>query len=377
MSEASARMRWDPYVLARGDEFDAFWRAHLARRSRRLLLVIGMGFDSRTVEAAARLRALGADADVWLLAFENGFDDSPTRTTLTASNRGRLEWLFGSDRIRAVPVRIGGAAGGMATSRNTRDALKGAGAFGTYDDVVVDVSAMPRMVAMATVVKFLHDLDQSAKSGGPDVNLHVVTAESVDADLAFARGTLSEEVTSLHGFSGHLTAQSSVRTPRVWFPILGEGQRDRLDKIQTSLNPDEICPVIPFPSVDPRRGDRIIDEHREILFDEFRVEPKNILLASEYNPFEAYKQVFSAIDRYAQALDELGGCKAFVSPLSSKLLSMGGLLACYDHAVVKAGSRRVKIGIPYVETAMYGDPAPGGEVRAELHSMWIRGEWET
>ena len=33
------------------------------------------------------------------------------------------------------------------------------------------------------------------------------------------------------------------------------------------------------------------------------------------------------------------------------------------------------VGIPYVETAVYGDPV-GGEAETELYAMWIRGEWE-
>ena len=179
------------------------------------------------------------------------------------------------------------------------------------------------------------------------------------------------------GFSGQLSAQGTETVPRVWFPILGEGQHDRLARINDHIGPNEICPVIPFPTRDPRRGDQIIDDHRAILFDDFQIEPRNILLASEYNPFEAYKQIFSAMDRYRLALTELGGCKAFVSPVSSKLLSVGALLACYDHKFGDVpGGERLHVGIPYVETAVYGDPQQGNSVECQLKSMWVRGDWE-
>jgi hypothetical protein len=111
----------------------------------------------------------------------------------------------------------------------------------------------------------------------------------------------------------------------------------RLEKIRTEVDPDEICPVIPFPSRDRRRGDGLIEEYRQLLFDDYRVEPANIIYASEYNPFEAYRQLFGVIVRYRDALRELGGCKVYVSPLSSKLLSVGALLACYDHRAQAAG----------------------------------------
>jgi hypothetical protein len=181
---------------------------------------------------------------------------------------------------------------------------------------------------------------------------------------------------SLVGFSGQLTSESTANIPRVWFPVLGEGQAARLERIRAELDPDEICPVIPFPSRDPRRGDRLIEEYRQLLFDDFRVEPTNILYASEYNPFEAYRQLYGAIDRYRDSLSDLGGCKVFVSPLSSKLLSIGALLACYDHRANAGGTDRVNVGIPYVESATYGEPSDTVEAATQLYSLWIRGEWE-
>lgn len=110
--------------------------------------------------------------------------------------------------------------------------------------------------------------------------------------------------------------------------MLGENQRDRLDKFHQHLTPDEICLWCLSHRASPA-GDEGIYEHREILFDTFQVQPRNILLAREYNPFEAYKQGFEAMDRYRRALSELGGYKAFVSPLSSKLLSIAVLLGLF------------------------------------------------
>lgn len=377
MPDGVATMRWDPYVMARGDEFDGFWTSHLASRKRRLLLVLGCGFDLRALEAARRIKQAGAVADVWLLIFDNGLPDSRVRAERTEANRHGLLHLFEAAAIKTLNVRIGGAAGSTATSRSTVAAIRSAGVIDAYDDVVVDISAMPRMVAMTVVAKLLHDLDTAHRVGGRNTNLHVTTAESVSDDVSAARGTLSDEVTLVVGFSGQLTAQGTVTVPRVWFPVLGEGQAERLAAIKEKVNPDEICPVIPFPTRQPRRGDEIINEHRGILFDEFQIEPRNILLACEYNPFEAYKQIFRAMDSYRRALKELGSCKAFVPPVSSKLLSIGALLACYDHKNGKVPEdNRLKVGIPYVETAVYGDPDQETTTTRELYSMWIRGEWE-
>lgn len=368
-------MRWDPYVLARGPDFKQFWTRHLGDGSRKILLVLGRGFDGRALEVASRLKEIGASFDVWLLQFQNGLGDSPRRAELRDRNEAGLASLVTPEAIKGIPIAVGGPGSSSATSGSVKDAIQKAGSCAGYDDVVVDISAMPRMIALSTVAKLLSDLDRLHRNGGRNVNLHVATAESVSADVSYSGGTLSDEVSSVVGFSGQLAAQGSEHVPRVWFPVLGEGQRDRLRAIQDKIDPDEICPVVPFPTREPRRGDEIIEEHRDILFDELNVEPKNILLACEYNPFEAYKQIFMAMERYRRALGELGGCKAFVSPLSSKLLSVGALLACYDHQFGE-GKGRMKVGIPYVETADYGDPEDSVVTEVELYSMWIRGEWE-
>ncbi len=376
MSDHEVAMRWDPYSLTADADFDGFWSGRLAQGGRRILLVLGRGFDVRTLETARRLYALGADVRVWQLAFDNGLTDSELRTAMTAKNHDGLVALFGADRIKLVPIEIGGPSGNAATPLNTQKALQKAGDCQDFDDVVVDISAMPRMVAMTAVSVLLYRLDKLAETGGKSINLHVTTAESVSADIGASRGSLRDSVTFVRGFSGHLEEQTTQTWPRVWFPVLGEGQRDRLSLIQELLDPDEICPVIPFPTKKPRRGDEVVGEHRETLFDDFLIEPANILLASEYNPFEAYKQIYIAMAQYKRALKTMGGCKLFVSPLSSKLLSIGVLLACYDHRYGAGSDEGFDVGIPYVETAVYGDPEQGPEQGFELHSMWIRGDWE-
>ena len=376
MIDDAATMRWDPYIFSQGSEFDRFWSDHLKDGDRRLLMLIGKGFDPRALAAVRQIILAGVKIDVWLLAFDNGFEDSPMRRNLTESNMQSLYNLTGVASITELPITIGGTTQGNATSVNTRRVIREAGAMNAFTDVIVDISAMPRMVALTTVAQLIFELDQLAVRNGTQVNLHVTTAESVSADRGVAKGTLRDDVTNLVGFSGELGGETTVQMPRVWFPILGEGQADRLIRIQESLNPDEICPAIPFPSREVRRGDEIIKENRQILFEEFQIEPRNILRASEYNPFEAYKQIFLAMDRYRRALGELGGCKAFVSPLSSKLLSVGALLACYDHKYGNIEGKRMTVGIPYVETAVYSDPIINPDDQVELSSMWVRGEWE-
>jgi hypothetical protein len=370
-------MRWDPYQLHAGAEFDAFWADRLKDGSRKLLFLVGRGFDARAGAVPDRILGAGKAALLhgWLLGYRNGQLETETMLSRINVNLAAFQKMFGAG-LTEIEIKMRGGGNSNVTSRNTRTAVTRRDELARYTDVIIDISAMPRSVGLTAIAQLIALLDEIAQKGGPSVNLHVVVAESVSADRGHAAGSLSDTVTSLVGFSGQLTSESSANVPRVWFPVLGEGQAARMERIRAELDPDEICPTIPFPSRDPRRGDRLIEEYRQLLFDDFRVEPANIVYASEYNPFEAYRQLYGAIDRYRDALRELGGCKAFVSPLSSKLLSVGALLACYDHRADAGGPDKVNVGIPYVESVTYGEPADTLDEGMELYSLWIRGDWE-
>ena len=367
-------MRWDPYVFSRGPGFDPFWQAHLAERPRNVLLIAGLGFDPRASDVAQALMQCGGSGnrDLWLLCYDNDQQITLEQQKLVETNRASFESIFPhTGGLERLEIAMRTDRGRSATCANTKAAISRPDALFAYDDVVVDISAMPRMIALMTVAQLLALFDGHESSAAP--NLHVTSSDTVEQDPTAVEEELDEDVITLSGFSGRLDAES-LRNPKIWLPILGEGQGLRLSRIFDKVQPDEICPVVPFPSRDPRRGDRIIEGHRRILFDEFRVEPRNILYASEYNPFEAYRQVFSAIDRYRDALVELEDCRVFVSPLSSKLLSIGALLACYDHKGQRSG--RFHVGMPYVEAAAYGPSVGTSEAKRELSSMWLTGEWE-
>jgi len=71
--------------------------------------------------------------------------------------------------------------------------------------------------------------------------------------------------------------------------------------------------------MDPRRGDNLVLEYRELLFDRLEWKLGTLFYASETNAFEAYRQLRRAILHYAEALEPLGGSNAVISANSSKL----------------------------------------------------------
>jgi hypothetical protein len=369
-------MRWEPYVLWRDSEFGARWKGHFDERPRNVLIIAGLGFDPRAVFVSQELINAGGKGkrDLWLLCYDNGQETTEAQRQTVAANDAGFQALFAAPRsIVRLPIAMRTDRARSATCQNTKAAISRPEELLGYDDVIVDISALPRMISLMTAAQLLALFDDRQAKAERAPNLHVVAAESAVEDFGTAENSLDPDVIMLTGFSGRLDSEA-LQNPKIWVPILGEAQDIRLQRIFDKIQPDQICPVVPFPTCEPRRGDRIVESHQRILFDEFNVEPRNILYASEYNPFEAYREVFMAIDRYRDALVELGDCRVFVSPLSSKLLSISALLACYDHKRQKTG--KFDVGIPYVEVASYGASDRNLQAERMLTSMWLTGEWE-
>jgi hypothetical protein len=156
---------------------------------------------------------------------------------------------------------------------------------------------------------------------------------------------------------------------------MGDDVSEQLQRIAAVINPRDICPVIPTQSVNPRRADNIMIGNGPTLFGALRADPSNLLYASEANPFQLYRGLSDSMENYREALRILTGMKLFVSPLSSKSLSVGAMLACFEQQK-KSSAERCAIGLAYIESLRYeaarlatgviGTPVP--------YSLWITGD---
>ena len=161
--------------------------------------------------------------------------------------------------------------------------------------------------------------------------------------------------------------------PIVWFPVLAEDVFEQLTRIADRTTPDEICPVLPAQSANPRRGDNIIENLGELLFDRFDIDNLDILRATESNPFQLYRSLMATMARYEDSLRLFGGARFVLSPLSSKGLSIGCLLAAFEKRAL--GDRNhVRVGLAHVESKRYDATKLPENPRYELISAWLTGE---
>lgn len=224
-------------------------------------------------------------------------------------------------------------------------------------DIILDVSSLPRVAYLTILLALLAKILPEGKDGdglhAKGVCLQVLVAEDAALDSKISSEDPANDLTLIPGFSEALQSEAQTDEPLVWFPVLGENRLAQIAKLESSI-PEwaEICPVLPHPSRNPRRGDELLVEYEAILFAKRDTPLSNILYANESHPFEAYRQLFAAMIRYRKTMSVIGGCRMVVTPLASKLITVGTALACFEMKVESA-QHRSSVAIPYAEPKRY------------------------
>ena len=372
---SSNLLRWRDYFLRDSERFDEFWKPFLGERKRDVLFVLGHGFDSRMCDGIERVLSLGGEGarDVALIVFHEG-PESSSQTYLdqrTANGERLAKLVQERGKIEQRDIKMFSDDGRRVGARSIAHEFSSSAEFHSYTDVVVDISALPRGLYLPLLAKFLALFDGEQKDD-EGRNLHVIVSHSPATDSAIVEEGLEESASYLYGFAAAvLESESTSGQPKIWIPVLGTRQQAQLERIHTLISPDEICPLLPSPAEDPREGDSLMIEYRELLFDRLRVEPRNIIYAAESNPFEVYRQLMRSILDYDRALKPLGGCKVALSAMSSKLASIGVLLAAYE-----LGRRdpKVTVGVAHVESQGYRFERTNTASSTTLFTMWLSGE---
>ena len=378
MAMISQHQRWRDYFLQSGMHFGRFW-TELLSEERQILIILGHGFDSRMCSCANEILEAGGSGqrDALVVEFYEGVTSHSRRYSHQREENGkRLETIFnGRGQIKRRKVKMFSGDGRWIGARSITNKFTSMSEFLMYTDIVVDVSSLPKTLYFPMLSKLLTLFDKR-DSSKTYPNLHVVVAHSPELDARISEEEFDETATFLHGFSAAQFEQESTRDqPIIWMPIIGSSDVVALQRIEELVHPSEVCPVLPSPAMNPRESDDRILRFREFLFDGIRVEPQNIIYASESNPFEVYRQLMRSILHYKQALEPLGGCKAVLSALSSKLLSLGAVLAAYELSQSRAGIDRVDVGVAHVQASGY---RVIGELDLNDHiehfSLWLTGE---
>lgn len=362
-------MNWNNYVMKCGLEHDRFWSKYL-QGERNILYVLASGFDPRMCDGAESVTKFGGRGrrDCRLVTF-HGTEDPTTflYANLVGNNIIKLERLFGKEQIQTV-LLTSERGHDIDLQRNAAGVIKDDD-YQQYTDIIVDISSMPTQIFFPLLGMILQRLSQGDFSNQNRPNLFVIVSEDTNVDRAITKSGINEEANFVYGFFGDMDLQAMESGPSVWIPILGENRTDELKRLHQKIRPAETCPVIPSPSRDPKRSDTLLLEYVDILR-QIGIDPRNMIYASECNPFDVYRQIRDAIVHYDKVLKPMSIYRFVVSPLSSKLMSVGGFLAAYELTYEK----KIKAGIGLVGAARYKFDEPNMVRKPTLFTMWMHGD---
>lgn len=353
---------WYDYVLCRGIEVEEAWTEAAGHSP--TLYILGEGFDPRALLGLERLLGTPTAETLGVLSLSLAPEQSESeRGRRAAENVERIERLssergFGYYRLPYPVVHESRSAGRLIfQSVLDHEAVRAAG------HVIVDVSALPTGVFFPLIAGLVAASEQRVL----DIELQIVVAENVKID-GMIEGEGADAPTTVAGFKFDLELDPGPqRAPVIWAPVLGRGALVQLEAIRQTLEPDEVCPVLPFPSGNPRRADDLLLEVRPLVVDQLHVELANFIYADERNPFDLYRALTTLDKRYGEALEPLGGATLVVSIHSSKSLSLGALLAAHERRlpVMNAEPDHYRFEL--------GTVTPELVAESELTLLWIAG----
>jgi hypothetical protein len=351
--------RWARCIYHLGLNTKEFLQLFLTEPHTRVLLIAGAGFDPRST-AVARLIAqyAGRRAQGYFLREERPRPDAPL-VSRADQNEKALRELIPHCSVARLDVFAADNAvvGGRKAVR-----LVSALALDDLTDLFVDFSALSIGVAFP-IVRYL--LTAAQYQG---LNLHLVVADEPETD-AEIRSTATDVADAIHGFKGGWGLDANSRAALLWMPQLATGKRSVLERIRQRVQPHAFCPILPFPADNPRLPDQLIEQYAEEFENTWRVDTRDIVYASERNPLDLYRTILRMDDSRKRVFSEIGGSQIILSPVGSKALAVGALMAALERDFT----------IMYVEALGYSaDFASLDAIRedqtTELVHVWLSGE---
>lgn len=349
--------RWDPCISHNGADVSTFIRDYFQGADRNVLLIAGAGFDPRAKVIAEQISATGVRRR-GIFMRENRPNPSGALVSRASGNIEGLAAAFPDHEIAQIQIFeidlavVGGRNAAKIVARQNFDGVT---------DVVIDASALSVGTSFPIIRLFV---EQIAKGLAP-ANLHLFVAHDPVLDAAIT--PISGDTPGyVHGFVGGATLDRNGSAAKLWLPQLATGRRGALGKLHEFVIPHDTCPILPFPARDPRMGDRLAEEFLTELESAWSVDARDIVYADETDPLDLYRTILRLNDLRRPVFSEVGGSVTVLSPLGSKVMALGALMAALER----------DLPIAYLEALGY-DMSPNiAEVPGPPHfvHIWLEGD---
>lgn len=317
----TTRWRWDPCVNHRGPAATCFIAEYFGDPSRYPLLIAGAGFDPRSPVVSILVARTAGSRVRSVFVREDRPNPSQTLMIRADHNLAQMRAAVPIHEVARIPIfaQDGAVVGGRTITRY----INGVNLSG-ITDVIVDCSALSIGVSFPLVRYLLSRVEMG-------VNLHLMVTHDPSIDAAIS-ATASDAYGPVHGFMGDLGLSSSESKAKLWLPQLAEGQRMVLARIHAHLAPDDVCPILPFPSSTPRLADQLIEHYAPEFQSVWQVDAGDIIYAHEDNPLDLYRTILRMDDARRGVFTGIGGSIMVLSPIGSKGLAIGALMAAMERS---------------------------------------------
>jgi len=347
------RPHWENSIAHFDEQVDIFVGEYFSDASRRCLFVAAAGFDPRSRHVAQLLAtALGDRVEGIFVREERGRPDAAL-VAAADDNETRLKVIMPRSRVLAIPIfgddeaPIGGARIAKSLSELQIDA--------DVTDVVLDMSALSIGVGFPAARILLEACERSTSR-----SFHLMIASDPDLDDRISSEP-GDRAIAVRGFAGTAHLMGILPPAKMWVPQLARGRGTALDAIASYVGECyKICPMVPFPSKDPRRSDVLLAEHQSRLVNEWLVDPRDLVYVSERNPLDTYRTLSMLTQRFNETVKGVFEPQVFLSPIGSKVMAAGALMAAIEHDLT----------IQYLETVRY-EYAPADHAAAAPQTVHL------
>lgn len=330
------RAHWDNCITHFNDAVAGFVQSYFAEDKRKCLLVAAAGFDPRSQRVPALLSAtLGDRLSAIFIREERGQPD-PDLLARADANEAALCQIVPDACVESIEVfgDDGAAVGGPRIAA----LLNSIPIQDDVTDVVLDLSALSIGIGFPAAKILLADCEEVVTRA-----FHLLIVSNPELDDCILSEP-AENAMSVKGFSGTGHLDGTLETARIWLPQLAEGRKRALTSIGTAVRDCyKICPVLPFPARDPRRADTLIGEFENELVNEWQVDPRDLVYVSEWNPLDSYRSISLLKQRYDRTVEGIFDPHMILSPVGSKVMAAGALMAAIEHDLT----------VQYIETVRY------------------------
>lgn len=330
------RRHWENCVANFDHEVDEFAADYFADENRRVLLVAAAGFDPRSRRVAQTLSSVLGDRLSALFVREERPGPSAALLAQADENEKALRKIVPDSKILQVEIfaddnaPVGGARIAKLLSENAvEDGIT---------DVVLDMSAMSIGIGFPAALLLLQDCEAAV-----DRTFHLMIVSNPELDDRISSVPWSRPG-PVRGFAPPLGEDEDLSVAQIWIPQLARGRTAALAQIGVSVGRYyKICPLLPFPSRNPRYADDLLSEYRTTLVDEWAVDPRDVVYASEKNPLDCYRTLSMLKTRFDRTVEGTYQPRLVLSPVGSKVLAAGALMAAIEH----------EMAVQYIETESY------------------------